>query len=70
MFTIDPLMYVNLFCFNRFSLIFTFILALSYTIFGTAPLELLTELIFSLDNLFDIHEETSLPNLSKYLYTD
>ena len=43
-------------------------LALSYTIFGTAPLELLTELIFSLDNPFDTYEKASLPTLSKYLY--
>ena len=63
------MIYVNLFCFKRFPLNFTFILALSCTIFGTAPLELLTELILSLNNPFDSHEAISKPTASKYLYT-
>ena len=69
MFTIGSRFYVTLFCFKRSPLNFVFILALSYVSFETQPSDVVTELIFSLDNPFDSHEEISLSTLSKYLYT-
>ena len=69
MFTIGSWLYVTLFCFKRSLLNIIFILALSYTSFETQPSDVVTELIFSLNDPFGSHEEISSPTFSKYLYT-